>query len=145
MNIAMSATAIYYPVFAQVILTFALLYGTGRVRVAAIKKGETRVKDIALGQNAWPARATQFANAYNNQFQLPVLFYTVVILSLVSGPVDRILVALAWGFVVMRLVHAWIYVTTNNVSQRFNAFVAGLVFLATMWGYFAFILIAAGR
>jgi len=141
----MSATTILYPVLVQVILTFILLYATGRTRVTSIRKGETRVKDIALGQNAWPSRPTQFANAYNNQFQLPVLFYTVVILSLMNGPVDRILVALAWGFVVMRLIHAWIYVTSNNVSQRFNAFVAGLVFLAAMWGYFFFTLIAAGR
>jgi len=135
---------IFYPVFTQVVLTFVLLYVTGRVRLASIRRGEVRVKDIAIGQNAWPERATRFAKTYNSQFQLPVLFYAVSIFAQLYGAVDVVLIALAWGFVATRLAHAWIYVTANNVRQRFIAFVAGFVVLATMWGYLGVTLIMAG-
>jgi len=140
----MSSNLIFYPVFAQVVLTFALLYATGRVRLASIRRGEVRVKDIAIGQNAWPERITRFANTYNSQFQLPVLFYAASIFAQINNAVDVVMIALAWGFVATRAVHAWIYVTANNVQQRFVAFVTGFAVLAAMWGYLGFTLLMAG-
>ncbi len=135
---------IFYPVFAQVVLTFVLLYATGRVRLALIRRGEVRVKDVAMGQNAWPERATRFANTYNSQFQLPVLFYAVSIFAQLNDVVDVGMIALAWAFVATRLAHAWIYVTANNVQQRFIAFVVGFAALVAMWGYLGFTLMKAG-
>ena len=140
----MSDIMIFYPVFAQVVLTFVLLYVTGRVRIASIARGEVEVRDIACGQNAWPGRATRFANTYNSQFQLPVLFYAVSIFAQINDAVDVVLIALAWGFVATRLAHAWIYVTYNNLRQRFVAFVAGFAMLAVMWGYLGLTLVMTG-
>ena len=140
----MNNTLIFYPVFAQVVLTFVLLYATGRVRLASIRRGEVRVEDIAMGQNAWPERATRFANTYNNQFQLPVLFYIAAIYAQLNDAVNVILIVLAWVFVATRLVYSWIYVTANNVQQRFMAFVAGFAVLAAMWIYLGFTLMIAG-
>ena len=140
----MNNTLIFYPVFAQVVLTFVLLYATGRVRLASIRRGEVRVEDIAMGQNAWPERATRFANTYNNQFQLPVLFYIAAIYAQLNDAVNMVLIVLAWGFVASRLVYSWIYVTANNVQQRFKAFVAGFAVLAAMWIYLGFTLMIAG-
>jgi len=140
----MSSNLIFYPVFAQVVLTFVLLYATGRIRLASIRRGEVRVKDIAIGQNAWTERATRFANTYNSQFQLPVLFYAVSIFAQLNGAVDMGMIALAWAFVATRLAHAWIYVTANNVRQRFVAFVSGFAVLAVMWGYLGVTLLLAG-
>jgi len=140
----MSNIMIFYPVFAQVVLTFVLLYATGRVRLASIRRGEVRVEDIAMGQNAWPERATRFANTYNSQFQLPVLFYAASIFAQLNDAVDAGMIALAWGFVATRLAHAWIYVTANNVQQRFVAFVTGFTVLVAMWGYLGLTLLMAG-
>jgi len=134
--------AILYPVFCQVALTFILLYATGRVRLAAISRGEVKVRDIALGQNAWPERPTRFANSYNSQFQLPILFYALSFFAQLMGQVDTIMLVLAWGFVASRLMHAWIYITTNNVRHRFFAFVTGFAILAAMWGVFGFSILA---
>ncbi len=103
------------------------------------------VKDIALGQNAWPAHTTQFANSYSSQFQLPVLFYAACIFAQMNGQIDAVMVALAWGFVVSRILHAYIHVTTNNVGQRFNAFFAGFILLVAMWIVHAFNLATVGN
>jgi len=144
MSTPMSSLLIFYPVLSQVALTFVLLYATGRVRLATLRQGKTKIEDIALGQNAWPERATRFANTYNSQFQLPLLFYAVILFAQIGGQVDMVMVALAWGFVATRLAHAGIYVTSNNVRQRFLAFVAGFGLLVAMWAYLAFMLIQAG-
>lgn len=133
----MNEQAILIPVFAQVALTFTLLFTLGPARVAAVKRGEVKLADIVLGQNAWPDRITQLSNSFNNQFQLPVLFYVLVALALVTAKVDILLIAGAWLFVASRAVHAAVHVTTNRIGNRFNSYVVGVAVLAAMWVRFA--------
>ena len=126
------------PVFLQVGLTFALLFWMGPARVGALRRGEVKLKDVALGQNAWPDHITQIANTHNNQYQLPVLFYVLVLLTLVTRKTDFVLVAGAWVFVVSRFAHAWIYVTSNDVPMRFRAYVVGAFTLVALWIWLTF-------
>jgi len=124
-------------VFVEVLLTFVLLIMMASSRTASIKSGEVKMRDIALGQPAWTARSTQFANAYHNQFQLPVLFYAVVALAMIVHKADLVFVVLAWLFVLMRLLHAYIHASTNQVPRRAQAFFVGAIILFVMWVYFA--------
>jgi hypothetical protein len=129
----MTVQAVLLPLFAQVALTFGLLGLTGYSRVSSVRRGETKVKDIALGQPNWPERITKIGNSYNNQFQLPVLFYAVVVLAYVLRKADLLFVILSWLFVATRLGHAYVHVTSNRVGRRFNAFAAGFAVLVVMW------------
>jgi len=133
----MSVQAILLPVFALVALTFSLLFLTGYSRVASVRRGETKVRDIALGQLNWPEHITKIGNSYNSQFQLPVLFYVVVILAYVLRTADLLFVVLSWLFVATRFGHAYIHVTSNHVRRRFDAFAAGFAVLVVMWIMFA--------
>jgi hypothetical protein len=133
----MSLQAVLLPVFVQVALTFALLFWLGPSRVAAVRRGEVRVRDIAMGQQAWPKRQTQIGNAYHNQLQLPVFFYVLVALTLFARKADLLFVLMSWVFVLLRLVHAWIHVTTNRLPGRFYVFLAGAIVLLIMWIVFA--------
>jgi len=133
----MSAQAILLPVFTLVALTFALLFLTGYSRVGSVRRGETKVRDIALGQPNWPERIIKIGNSYNSQFQLPILFYVLVILAYVLRKADLLFVILSWVFVVTRFGHAYIHVTSNQVGRRFNAFAAGFAVLVVMWIIFA--------
>ena len=133
----MSVAAILLPVFVQVALTFVLLMRLGSGRLRTLKAGKTRVRDIALGESNWPADVTQIGNCFNNQFQLPLLFYVLTALALVLRKADLLFVIMAWIFVVTRIVHAGIHVTSNNVNQRFAAYTAGMVVLMLMWAIFA--------
>jgi hypothetical protein len=129
----MSSQAILLPVFVLVALTSGLLFLTGYSRMKSVRRGETKVRDIALGQPNWPERITKIGNSYNSQFQLPVLFYVVIILAYVLRQADLLFVILSWLFVATRLGHAYIHVTSNHVGKRFNAFAAGFAVLAVMW------------
>jgi hypothetical protein len=129
----MGAASVLAPVFVQVALTLGLLFWMGKLRVGAVKSGAVRIGDIALGQQNWPQQATQVGNSYRSQFELPALFYLVSMLSLFTARASVLLVVLAWLFVVSRLLHALIHVTTNNVARRFFLFLAGAVILTLMW------------
>lgn len=136
----MGATQVLAPVFAQVALTFALLFWMGRLRVAAVRKGDVRPGEVVLGQANWPPRVTQIGNAFRNQLELPILFYLVSLLSLFTARASLALVVLAWLFVATRLLHALIHVTTNNLARRFFTYLAGALILLLMWIVYFFAL-----
>jgi hypothetical protein len=132
-----SVPAILAPVLVQVLLTFALLVWMGFSRVSAVNAGEVKVSDIALGQRAWPTRAQLVANSYHSQLELPLLFYVLVALALPTRKADLLFVAMSWLFVAVRIAHAVVHTTSNDVLLRFRIFVAGAVILMAMWAIFA--------
>jgi hypothetical protein len=133
----MSAQMVLLPVFVLVGLAFALLLWMAGARRQALVDGETKVRDVALGQPNWPTRATQIGNSFSNQFELPVLFYILIALALPLRHADLMIVLLSWVFVVTRFVHAGIFVTSNDLKQRSLAWFAGVLVLLAMWIYFA--------
>jgi hypothetical protein len=133
----MTVQMVLLPVFVLVGLTFALLLWMAAVRTQALKSREIRLKDIALGQPNWPPRATQIGNCFKNQFEIPLLFYTLVAIALPLRHADFVIVPLSWIFVVTRFAHAGIFVTSNDVRTRSLAWFAGVVVLFAMWLYFA--------
>ena len=133
----MSVQMVLLPVFALVGLTFVLLLWMAGTRRQALVGGETRVRDVALGQPNWPARATQIGNCFANQFELPLLFYVLIALAMPLRHADLVIVLLSWLFVVTRFAHAGIFVTSNNVQLRSLAWFAGVLVLFAMWIYFA--------
>ena len=89
----------------------------------SVERCDTRARevsphDIALRQPNWPKRATQVANCFQNQFELPVLFYVLTILAIMTRHADFLFVVMAWIFVLTRLVHAYVHVTSNNLRMR---------------------------
>lgn len=129
----MALVVVLAPVFVQVALTFTLLIWLGKLRIDAVRSKIIDVRDIALGEPNWPTRATQVSNAYQNQFELPVIFYLAVVVAIVSGQATVALVILAWLFVATRIVHAAIHATSNDVRRRFWAYTAGLAVLIVLW------------
>jgi hypothetical protein len=133
----MSVQAILLPVFAMVTITFVLLFRTAFARRADLKGGKVHARDIALGQLAWTPQTQQYSNSYNNQFQLPVLFYVVMTLALITKQADLLMVVLAWLFVALRVAHAFIHITHNRVMRRGGTFGLGAMVLIVMWLIFA--------
>ncbi len=133
----MSVQMVLLPVFIQIGLTFALLFAMAVTRTRSLSSGETRMKDIALREQNWPAKATQFGNCFANQFELPVLFYVLIAIALPLRHADLFIVLMSWVFVVTRFAHAGVFVTSNDVRPRSLAWFAGVLVLAAMWLYFA--------
>ena len=117
----------------QVLLTIVILVLMGRERVPRVMSGEIPLQDIAVDRTAYPLKARLLSNNFDNQFQLPVLFYVAALLALWAGIVNWPVVIAAWAFVVLRYVHAAIHITSNRVHQRFAVYATGLAVLVILW------------
>jgi hypothetical protein len=133
----MSLQAVLAPLFVQIALTFALLIAMATQRGKALTSKQVRYRDIALRQPKWPERATQIANAFHNQLEVPMLFYVLTILAWLTRQADLLFVLLAWVFVALRLMQAYVHVTSNYVPHRGMLFGAGALVLLAMWIAFA--------
>jgi hypothetical protein len=131
-----STQQVLAPAFVHVGLVFVQLFRLGYGRVSAARRGAVAMQQVALDSSKWPERLRKLANSYNNQFELPVLFYALLGFLLISNLGDPVLVVLAWLFVASRLVHSLIHTTSNELRSRFLAFLAGIVCLLAMWLWF---------
>lgn len=140
----MTVSSLLLPVFVQVALTFFIMFWMGSLRQRALSSGAVKPSDIALRQPNWPTRAQQVANNFQNQFELPMLFYAVVAFILITSTNSIVFVILAWVFVVSRIVHAYIHTGSNDVRPRAMALSVGVVALIAMWVIFAIRILASG-
>ena len=124
---------ILLPLFVQVVLTFATGLLAGGLRAPAVRRGEVKPRDIALREPNWPKHTLQIGNSYQNQFEVPVLFYVLTILAIITKHADLLFVVLAWMFVLSRLAHAYVHVTSNHLGRRGAVFGIGALVLAIMW------------
>jgi hypothetical protein len=125
--------SLLYPMLGQVLLTFVLILWTGRVRTREIRAKRVRIRDIALAGDAWPDDVKKISNNMHNQYETPILFYVLCGVAIYVGATGILMTLLAWAYVVSRLVHTAIHVTSNNVPRRFFAYTAGLAVLILMW------------
>jgi hypothetical protein len=121
------------PLFVEVALTFVLFFWMAYYRVTLLNKREVHPRDVAMREPNWPPHVLQVANAAHNQLEIPVLFYVLTILAVITHHADFLFVVLAWIFVLLRIAHAYIHVTSNRISVRGPVFGLGLLVLMVMW------------
>ncbi len=126
--------SLLYPMFLMVLLTFVVGFITVKVRFASVKSGEVSAKYFKLmdGGNV-PEIVTKTSRNFNNQFEVPVLFYVVCCLYISLGIESDLAVIFAWLFVVSRMVHSYIHLTYNDIIHRMLSFWAGLMFVLALW------------
>lgn len=132
----MSVQMVLLPLFVLVILTFVIGILMAARRQQAFSSGETRWQDIAVKKEGWPGECLQASQSFSNQFELPVLFYVLTILALITKQADLIFVILAWIFVAMRVLQAGVHLTSNHVPTRGAFYAVGAVVLMIMWGVY---------
>jgi hypothetical protein len=129
----MTIQEVLLPLFAEVILTFLLLFTLAPLRTRDFTTGVTRPENIALREPNWSRRTLQIGYSYSNQFELPVLFYVLTILAYFTHRAGVVFVALAWIFVIFRYLQAYVHVTSNKVRLRGSFFIISAIVLAIMW------------
>jgi len=124
--------ALLFALLVQSAIALVLLWVLGSVRLPLIAAGKVHVGAIAVSRQGWPENERKFSNAFDNQFQLPVLFYVFCLVAVYLGP-TWFEAGLAWVFVLSRIVHAAIHVTSNHVVHRFTAYAIGMGLLVIFW------------
>jgi hypothetical protein len=128
----MSVQMILLPLFVQVLLTIVLGMNLAIRRRRALASG-TRWQDISMREPNWPKESIIAHNAFLNQFEVPVLFYVLTILALITKQADLLFVIMAWIFVAMRILQAGVFLTSNHVPTRGAVFGVGVIILVIMW------------
>jgi hypothetical protein len=132
----MTPQEILLPLFAEVILTFLLLFWLAPLRARDFDAGVARPNNVSLREPNWSPRTLQVGYAFSNQFELPVLFYVLTILEYVTHNAGVVFVVLAWVFVLFRYLQAFVHVTSNAIRVRGAFFAVSAIALAVMWAIY---------
>ena len=122
----MEQTAILGPFFAMIALTLAVWLYLFVRRVPFILRtdfgpdGLTPAKFAALS----PPAVSNPSDNFKNLFELPVIFYALVLYLFTAQRVDTTYVTAAWVFFVFRALHSAMACTLNIVNVRFALYLA---------------------
>jgi hypothetical protein len=124
-----------YPMAAMVLLTFVVLIRMFRARVRAVKAGEADAGYYKTYQEGKEPRAVaQLSRHFVNMFESPTLFYAACIAGMVTGQNATVLLALAWVYVAMRGIHAYVHTGRNSLPSRIKIYFSSWLVLLGMWG-----------
>ncbi|MEG4803310.1 MAPEG family protein [Microcoleus sp. ARI1-B5] len=114
--------AIFSPFFAMVFLTLLVWVYLYIRRITFINNTNFGQKELAvpgtLAQIS-PPEVSNPSDNFKNLFEIPVLFYTLVLYLFITNQVDEIYVNAAWIFVGFRALHSIVHCTFNLILLRF--------------------------
>ena len=136
--------AILVPPTALVLLTavvFAKLY---KDRIAEMRARRIHPQQLANAKQTHETLQNVVASDnFRNLFEVPVLFYALCGFLAITQLTTLLLLACAWGYVVLRAAHSYIHLTNNKVIHRFQVYFASTLVLYVMWAIFAVRLLTA--
>jgi hypothetical protein len=137
---------ILWPTFVLVALIYAIWLFLFVKRIGHMKANPPRAADFETGEAAlrYFTPVEMPANNLRNLFEMPVLYFALVPLLLITRHGNHIEVALAWIFVFLRVIHSIIHATNGPVKARFLVYLLSCVVLSAMWIGFA-VDLALGR
>jgi len=135
----MADNAIFLPALAMAALTFVVWWRMYFTRIGQMKRERIHPQSVATSaQAAAKLTDSRAADNFRNLFELPVLFYLALVVAAQAGLASAVVLALAWLFVALRIVHSWIQCTYNKVMHRFYVYVSGGMVLWVLWGMLAY-------
>jgi hypothetical protein len=132
----MQQNAIFSPFFAMILLTLIVWIYMYVRRIRFITKRKLtpeELEPIAFAQISPPSISNPSDNL-KNLFEMPILFYALVLYLFLTKQVDMVYVAAAWGFVLFRTMHSAVHCTFNRVMLRFYLYLCSSIavwFMAT--------------
>jgi len=122
--------SLLFPMLAHIGWVFLLYAWLTVARTRAVRNGEVEIGAFAHGEE--PHHVARIRRNLANQFELPAIFYAVVVLLVATGRVTTIDIVAAWVFVAGRVIHTLVQTLTDNVPLRGQVFLinfAGVVIL----------------
>jgi hypothetical protein len=128
--------SLLWPMLAQIGLTFLLYAWLTVARTEAVNRGETTSACFVLGREE-PLHVARITRNLANQFELPVIFYALIVTLLALGRITWIDIAAAWLFVAGRVIHTLVQTLTDNVPLRGRVFLINFVAVIVLAGHVA--------
>ena len=128
----MNQNWIFIPALMQVLLTLIVFIMLNAAKSKALKLGQVDEERRALHTDAWPEYVLKISNNIGNQFETPVLFYALSFILWALNAVDSFAMMLALGYVIIRILHAYIHIGSNYLPLRRRVFTIGTMLLLLM-------------
>lgn len=132
---------IVQPVLALMLLTclvWCYMYFLRLRYVISNKIDAQELETPEQGNSLLPNHVNKPSNNFKNLFEAPIIFYVICISSILINQVDSVLIYLAWGFVMGRVVHSVFHCFSNSVIARFYAYFLSSIILWVMLIKFAY-------
>lgn len=131
------STAILAPAALLVIWSLIMLFWMAGTRLPAAKKMGIDITEKPGGRGpdidpSMPDKVAWKSHNYTHLMEQPTLFYATVIILAIAEAGTGINLWLAWGYVVIRIIHSIWQSTVNLVNVRFMLFLASTLCLLIM-------------
>ncbi|MCB0421015.1 MAG: MAPEG family protein [Bdellovibrionales bacterium] len=133
----MNTFAILLPLFLNLIYTFAIVLIGFRIKSISVQKGETdgRYFKAYHSQYKVSEKVRLIERHYDNQFQLPLIYYATVGILIALNLVNGVSISLVWAFFISRMMHAYFHLSNKNVYRRATAYAVNWSLLLGIWIY----------
>lgn len=123
------------PVLALIIWTLVMMLVMYKRRIPAMNAISKRTQDFIdnpkLGEKM-PASARWAADNYNHLHESPTVFYALMFVIFLMDKITPLALYCAWGYVVIRVIHSVVQISSNNVIVRFSLFLLSAILLIIM-------------
>jgi hypothetical protein len=121
----MDQTVIFQPFVATMLLTMVVwvyMYGRRLPFIFSSGLDPKQMTPLELARRS-PPQVSNPSDNLKNLFELPTVFYAVVLYLYVTHQVDRAYLVAAWGFFLFRALHSVVHCTFNFIPLRFVLYV----------------------
>jgi hypothetical protein len=136
----MDQTEIFRPFCATMVLTLVVwvyMYGRRLSFIFSSGLDPKQMTPLELARLS-PPQVSNPSDNLKNLFELPTIFYVVVLYIYVTNQVDTAYLWAAWGFFLFRALHSAVHCTFNFIPLRFALYV---ISAGALW----FIVLRAAR
>jgi hypothetical protein len=142
----MNQAIIFQPFLATMLLTLVVwvyMYGRRLPFIFSSGLDPKKMTPLELARLSPPQVSTPSDNL-KNLFELPTIFYAVVLYIFVTRQVDASFVGAAWGFFLFRALHSVVHCTFNFIPLRFVLYVisAGALWIMVLRAAMSVLLMA---
>lgn len=117
----MNQTTIFAPFLTTMLLTLIVWFYMYSRRIPMIQRSKINPDNLTPAELARisPPSVSNPSDNLKNLFELPALFYGLVLYLFVTGKVDQTYLVAAWLFAAFRVLHSVVHCTINIVILRF--------------------------
>ncbi|MBI1264511.1 MAG: MAPEG family protein [Alphaproteobacteria bacterium] len=122
------------PVLALIAWTLVMWLWMYATRIPAMQKAginAAKMKEKSE-MDVLPRAVRQVADNHNHLHEQPVLFYALAVYIQLSQTADPLFIALAWGYVALRIAHSLYQALVNFIPVRFALYVLATIVLIVM-------------
>ena len=105
-------------------------------RIPAMQKAKIDPDSAKSPDGDWkskmPESVQYAAHNYNHLMEQPTIFYALMFYIALTGGESSLMGYLAWGYVLLRVLHSLVQISSNKVMVRFSLFALSTILLIVM-------------